>query len=282
MSQVPTSRRWGFEARCGALFTLVGLVGFAHSSLAGSSIPGMRSAMFVLGTELVEVDGSVDPREGELIADIFGRRGSYFKEKPEKLGPYSAVHKFPLDAVSMHRVSTMSMRSAKELWLASEGRGDAEDMYLNFLCIALADEVLDPKEIAWLRERAEELGLKPLTKESLEPYLKAHFELPVNLRAIRAAQSRYDSTFDVWKDADIYPPSSGEKPAEWDKDKAGGFTELGWEPEETAVFGSYWVTSTQTNYTVYGISDLDGDGEYATYTATKSVSPTKITPIGVK
>ena len=39
------------------------------------------------------------------------------------------------------------------------------------------------------------------------------------------------------------------------------------------VRGSYMVSTTNTNFTATGISDVDGDGVYATYQATKSENP---------
>ena len=104
-------------------------------------------------------------------------------------------------------------------------------------------------------------------------------EVPVNLKGIKTAQFAYEGGFDVFIEADPYPPiSSGMTLKKWDPVQAGGFSVIAWEPDSD-VRGTYWITTTTTDFTAYGIIDIDGDGNFATYKATKSENPNSpITP----
>ena len=98
-------------------------------------------------------------------------------------------------------------------------------------------------------------------------------EIPVNLKGIKTAQIAYESNFDVFVSADPYPPqSNGVVQKIWDQSQAGGFSVIGWVPDGN-VRGTYWVTTTSIDFTAYGIIDIDGDGNFATYQATKSTNP---------
>ena len=104
-------------------------------------------------------------------------------------------------------------------------------------------------------------------------YRKLRSEIPINLRGIKTAELAYESNFDVYVSADPYPPiSSGDEAKQWVRNSAGGFSTIGWSPDGD-VRGTYWVTTTDMNFTAWGIIDLDGDGKYATYMATKSENP---------
>lgn len=48
---------------------------------------------------------------------------------------------------------------------------------------------------------------------------------------------------------------------------------LGWAPDGP-VRGSYWVEVSPDglDFTVFGVADIDGDGQQAWYTATKSIN----------
>jgi uncharacterized tellurite resistance protein B-like protein len=98
-------------------------------------------------------------------------------------------------------------------------------------------------------------------------------EVPLNLKGIKTVELAYEATFDVYVTAAPYPEkSSGDKTKKWSKGSSGGFATLGWSPDGD-VRGTYWVTTTVTNFTAYGIIDVDGDGVFATYKATKSENP---------
>jgi hypothetical protein len=98
-------------------------------------------------------------------------------------------------------------------------------------------------------------------------------EVPYILKMIKVAELVYESNWDVWVDVEPYPEkSSGMKTKQWNPSDSGGFEILGFTPDGD-VRGTYWVTTETTNFTAYGIIDLDGDGEFATYKATKSENP---------
>ena len=123
------------------------------------------------------------------------------------------------------------------------------------------------------------IALVACTKESPRPpilkYKKSAMrsEVPVNLKGIKTAQLVYESEFDIYISAKPYPPqSSGATLKPWDESQAEGFSSVGWTPDGN-VRGTYWVTTTSTDFTAYGIIDVDGDGQFATYVATKSQHP---------
>jgi hypothetical protein len=106
-------------------------------------------------------------------------------------------------------------------------------------------------------------------------------EVPMNLKGIKTAEISYEANFDVYVSAEQYPPtSSGMKSKRWVYTDSGGFYTMGWSPDGD-VRGTYWVTTSENeyNFTAWGIIDLDGDGVFATYKATKSENPNApITP----
>lgn len=110
-------------------------------------------------------------------------------------------------------------------------------------------------------------------------YKSKRGEVPMNIKAIKTAQIQYESAYDVFVNCDEYPPRSwGAKEARpWITSQSGGFETLNWAPDGN-VRGSYSVTTTggqgtPRDFTIIGVIDADGDGVYATYTATKSTNP---------
>jgi len=98
-------------------------------------------------------------------------------------------------------------------------------------------------------------------------------EVISNIRVIRQVEIAYEGLFDAFISVDAYPPpSSTGNPRKWETSKSGDFQTLGW-AADGEVRGTYWVTTTDTNFTVFGIIDVDGDGQFATYKATKSENP---------
>ena len=70
------------------------------------------------------------------------------------------------------------------------------------------------------------------------------------------------------------PGTPGKTPRSWTK-RQNKFNEvLGWTPAGK-VRGKYWVEviNEGRNFRATGISDVDGDGVFATYVATKSINP---------
>ena len=62
----------------------------------------------------------------------------------------------------------------------------------------------------------------------------------------------------------------------WNVSRISGFQTIGWIPD--GMRGSYSVTTTIDDFRAVGVADIDGDGTYATYVATKSTSPMAVTP----
>ena len=103
-------------------------------------------------------------------------------------------------------------------------------------------------------------------------YKSKRSEVPMNLKGIKTAELAYESNFDVFVAATAYPSSPTKTTQQWVKGSSGGFATMGWSPDGD-VRGSYTVTTTTTNFTATGTSDVDGDSTQATYIATKSENP---------
>ena len=103
-------------------------------------------------------------------------------------------------------------------------------------------------------------------------YKSKRSEVPMNLKGIKTAEISYESNFDVFVTASAYPSSPTKTVNTWVKASSGGFATMGWAPDGD-VRGSYSVATTTTDFTASGLSDVDGDGVNATYTATKSNNP---------
>ena len=103
-------------------------------------------------------------------------------------------------------------------------------------------------------------------------YKSKRSEVPMNLKGIKTAEISYESNFDVFVTASAYPSSPTKTVTTWVKASSGGFATMGWSPDGD-VRGSYSVATTTTDFTASGLSDVDGDGTNATYTATKSNNP---------
>ena len=109
-------------------------------------------------------------------------------------------------------------------------------------------------------------------------YKTKRSEIPSNLKGIKSAQIAYESDFDQFVNCSQYPSSPSKATQQWTVSNSGGFKTIGWRPDGD-VRGSYWVVTSAVDFTAYGISDVDGDGVYATYMATKTMNPNApITP----
>jgi len=111
-------------------------------------------------------------------------------------------------------------------------------------------------------------------------YKTKRSEIPMNMKAIKTMQVAYRQNFDVYVPAAAYPRTPSKEAQAWVVSESGGFQTLGWQPDG-AVRGSYSVTTTANDFEIIGLSDIDGDGVYATYRATSSANPVAITPIDV-
>ena len=112
-------------------------------------------------------------------------------------------------------------------------------------------------------------------------YAEQCAEVPRMLKAIKTAQIMYMQDYDVYVRCAAYPPKASTEPQHWDHQNSGGFKVIDFRPS-SEVRGSYMVSTTSYNFTAVGIIDVDGDGVYATYVATKTENPNNpITPSDV-
>ena len=107
-------------------------------------------------------------------------------------------------------------------------------------------------------------------------YRTKRAEVPTNMKAIKTAEISYESLNDVFVQCSAYPSSPTKTTQQWTKGASGGFATLNWQPDGD-VRGSYGVSTTTTNFVITGLSDVDGDGTAATYTATKTEDAELIT-----
>jgi len=112
-------------------------------------------------------------------------------------------------------------------------------------------------------------------------YRAKRAEVPSNVDGIKTAQIAYDAQYDTYvEQTALYPTSRpGKEQLSWPS--GSNFDDLGWGPDGK-VRGAYRVVSTSsTDFLITGICDVDGDGIYATFTATKSINTTMVTPANV-
>ena len=103
-------------------------------------------------------------------------------------------------------------------------------------------------------------------------YKSKRAEIPQNIKAIKIAEVAYMQDYDVYVKCSAYPSTPTKTTQDWVKASSGGFKTIDFTPNGD-VRGSYMVSTSAYNFTVIGISDVDGDGVYATYIATKSENP---------
>ena len=103
-------------------------------------------------------------------------------------------------------------------------------------------------------------------------YKSKRSEVPMNIKGIKTAEISYESNFDVFVNCTAYPGSPTKTVTQWVPGSSGGFSTMGWSPDGD-VRGSYAVSTSTTDFTATGLSDVDGDGTSATYQATKSTNP---------
>jgi prepilin-type N-terminal cleavage/methylation domain-containing protein len=111
----------------------------------------------------------------------------------------------------------------------------------------------------------------------LEMQLRAkRAEVPANVDGIKMAEMAYSAAYDSLVEQSTYVPteSVGKKHVAWTS--TAGFEALGWQPDGH-VRGGYKVDVDGTAFTVFGISDVDGDGVKATFTAVRDTNVTAVT-----
>ncbi len=102
-------------------------------------------------------------------------------------------------------------------------------------------------------------------------------EVPGNVDALKTAELAYDAAYDRYVpfgDEAEARNSVGKQPRDWVDDE--GTLLLGWRPDGQ-VRGAYWAEVDGNSFTVHGICDADGDGEFAEYVATESTNATLVT-----
>ena len=107
-------------------------------------------------------------------------------------------------------------------------------------------------------------------------------ELPANVDGIKTSEMGYEAAFDAYLACQVAPGVSppGKSPAPWLPNST--FETLGWSPDGE-VRGVYEVLTTPASsgprggdFRVIGVADVDGDGVYSRYTATKEINSTQI------
>jgi type II secretory pathway pseudopilin PulG len=97
-------------------------------------------------------------------------------------------------------------------------------------------------------------------------------EVPVNVDGIKTAEIAYEAAFDTFVPVtEPVPVQAWEVGRELHAWPVGTrFDDLGWSADGM-VRGTYWVEVSPDgeDFTVYGICDVDGDGDAATFTATR-------------
>lgn len=113
--------------------------------------------------------------------------------------------------------------------------------------------------------------------ESFGGYEKKRDELPQMIQAIKKAEQDNFELLGFYVDAEAYPKDPSSDPQAWEIANSGGFVTIAWKPEDD-VFGSYSVKVDGDDFVIKGVCDLDGDGVFASYTATKDTDPVLTTP----
>jgi hypothetical protein len=242
------------------LLLLTIALGSTPSNAAQDIDIDLLAATYVLAADIAASDGTTTWLEDGIISEHFsGPRG------------------YPVGLVTKQKMFSMSLKQAEKVWANSNV--ETKKLLFPFLVkVAGTDEPTTPKELALLKKHSKGLGpdFDPTNMAKAESLTKMRSEISRNIQGIKSVMMAYEANFDVYVDAELYPPSPGTEPRAWDTAKAGGFSTIGWSPDGE-VRGSYSIESEYPNFTVYGISDIDGDGNHATYTATKSTRPTLIT-----
>jgi type IV pilus assembly protein PilA len=98
-------------------------------------------------------------------------------------------------------------------------------------------------------------------------------EVPGYVDGIKTSELAYNAVYDTFVAAGSREEAEAELRGNSSVRRAwnggGGWDSLGWSPDGP-MFGAYWVEVSPDglDFTVHGLCDVDGDGEYAEYTAT--------------
>jgi type II secretory pathway pseudopilin PulG len=112
-------------------------------------------------------------------------------------------------------------------------------------------------------------------------YKSKRSEIEANTHGIQYSEVAYDAAFDNYIECTPYPAGvPGKKMKSWAGGST-GFQRLGWSPDGD-VRGQYSVVTipgpmSNADFNALGASDLDGDSNYARFTATKSIKAILVT-----
>lgn len=102
-------------------------------------------------------------------------------------------------------------------------------------------------------------------------------ELALNVNGIKVDVVAFDAERGGYLDAGPYPETPHKLGVPWVPSESGNFQSLSWRPDGL-VRGSYIVEAGDTDFTVRGMSDVDGDGNYADWEATADREPHAVSP----
>ena len=109
-------------------------------------------------------------------------------------------------------------------------------------------------------------------------------EAPTNLDGIRTAEKAYHAEWDVFTNCDwTFPGTPGRDPRPFDGGGITAFQNLGWTAYGNVRCRYRVINATSSgdwdgdDFEAYAECDIDGDGNYAVYTATSQSRPTMVT-----
>ncbi len=110
-------------------------------------------------------------------------------------------------------------------------------------------------------------------------------EVPGNVDGLKTAELAYDAAFDGYQSVGSATEGRyllGREPHSFLDQDTADFDKIGWQPDGM-VRGIYWVVVTDggRDFEVHGICDVDGDGQYAEYVATRETNATMVSPYDV-
>ncbi|MFZ5478634.1 MAG: type IV pilin protein [Myxococcota bacterium] len=102
-------------------------------------------------------------------------------------------------------------------------------------------------------------------------YKAKRAEVPGNVTGIHTSELAYEASFDEYVSATANPSTTPGKDLRDFDLSISGWRELGWSPDGP-VRGQYAVSAASTDFTVIASTDIDGDGDFCVYTATRSTN----------
>ncbi len=106
-------------------------------------------------------------------------------------------------------------------------------------------------------------------------YRSKRSELDLNIQAIKHVELTYEAAHDRWVGQDEYWPDDAPNKALRSWPAGSNFDLLGWAPDGE-IRGSYRVLTSESDFEVQGLADIDGDGERSSWIATKESNVQRI------